>query len=118
MKIHQLTVEEALASLHTQASGLDSTEAERRLLEYGPNRIREERRRPLLLDLLLAGVAVAIGALLLIAYTPLGNGFFGTAPVAWTDWLWVLPFAMALIALEEARKWRLRRATSRRPVDG
>jgi len=57
-------------------------------------------------------VAVAIGALLLVAYTPFGYGFFGIALVAWTDWLWVLPFAMALIALEEARKWRLRRATA------
>ena len=33
-------------------------------------------------DALLAGVAVAIGALLLVAYTPFGYGFFGIAPVA------------------------------------
>ena len=33
-------------------------------------------------DALPAGVTVAIGAMLLVAYTPFGYGFFGIAPVA------------------------------------
>ena len=52
MKIHQQTAEDALSSLHTCADGLNSIEAGRRLSEYGPNRILEERRRPLILGLL------------------------------------------------------------------
>lgn len=39
MKIHHLTVEEALASLQTTPSGLSSEEAARRLRVFGPNTI-------------------------------------------------------------------------------
>ncbi|MHB8167349.1 MAG: cation-transporting P-type ATPase, partial [Sulfuricella sp.] len=50
MKIHQLTIPEALASLHTSEEGLSPAEAQRRLKEYGPNRVEEVRRRNRLLD--------------------------------------------------------------------
>jgi hypothetical protein len=40
----------------------------------------------------------------LIDYTPIGHALFGTAPIGWTAWLIVLPFAMAMLVLEEARK--------------
>ena len=46
MKIHQLTIDEALHSLHTTVQGLTRDEAARRLAEFGPNqveRVREER---------------------------------------------------------------------------
>jgi sodium/potassium-transporting ATPase subunit alpha len=46
MKIHHLSSEEALKSLHTRAEGLAEAEALRRLREYGPNRITEARREP------------------------------------------------------------------------
>nr|MCU0935104.1 cation-transporting P-type ATPase [Gammaproteobacteria bacterium] len=39
MKIHQLTAEQALASLQSGPDGLDQAEAVRRLREYGPNRV-------------------------------------------------------------------------------
>ena len=44
MKIHQMTVAEALASLRSHASGLGSAEAARRLAEYGPNAVEAARR--------------------------------------------------------------------------
>jgi calcium-translocating P-type ATPase len=49
MKIHQLDIDEALASLHGSAEGLSESEASRRLAEYGPNRIEEVRGESLLL---------------------------------------------------------------------
>lgn len=52
MKVHQLTADRALASLASRASGLDETEAQRRLLEFGPNRMEEIRGSPLALRLL------------------------------------------------------------------
>lgn len=39
MKIHHLSADEALQSLHSCASGLSTVEAGRRLLEFGPNRV-------------------------------------------------------------------------------
>ncbi len=49
MKIHQLEIDEALATLHGRAEGLGESEARRRLHEYGPNRIEEIRGESLLL---------------------------------------------------------------------
>ena len=48
MKIHHLTVEEALASLHSAPEGLSAAEAKRRWLEFGPNRIERVKGVPLL----------------------------------------------------------------------
>lgn len=59
--------------------------------------------------LLLAGVAVEAILILLIVYTPWGNALFGTRPLDPSVWLAILPFALALLALEESRKWLLRR---------
>jgi magnesium-transporting ATPase (P-type) len=39
MKIHHLSVEEALQSLHANVEGLSAVKAERRLVEFGPNRV-------------------------------------------------------------------------------
>jgi len=39
MRIHQIPVEQALASLKSSADGLQAAEAARRLDEYGPNRL-------------------------------------------------------------------------------
>ncbi|ARO89049.1 ATPase [Nitrosospira lacus] len=50
MKIHQLTVEQAYASLHSSLIGLPEHEARRRLQEYGPNRVEEVREESLLLS--------------------------------------------------------------------
>jgi magnesium-transporting ATPase (P-type) len=65
--------------------------------------------------LLLAGLALELGLLLLIVYTPWGNALFGTAPLGLDVWLLVLPLAVLMGLLEEARKafvrWRTRRKT-------
>ena len=47
MKIHQLGIDEALASLHSGPEGLSTPEAERRLREFGPNRVERLQGTPL-----------------------------------------------------------------------
>ncbi len=37
------------------------------------------------------------------------NALFGTAPIPWRVWLFILPFALGMLALEELRKWIVRR---------
>ena len=59
--------------------------------------------------LILVGIAAEMLLILAIDYTPLGNHLFGTAPIGWEVWLFVLPFAAGMLVLEEARKWALRR---------
>ena len=58
--------------------------------------------------LLLFGLAVALALLLAIVYTPMANRIFATAPLAANVWLYLLPFALALGLIEEARKWLVR----------
>jgi sodium/potassium-transporting ATPase subunit alpha len=52
MKIHQLSADEAIASLRSTPQGLLSAEATRRLLEYGPNRVQKVTRESLILRFL------------------------------------------------------------------
>mgnify|MGYP001133878527 CR=1 FL=1 len=47
MKIHHLTAEDALASLHSGPDGLAMVEAARRLLEFGPNQVESLPLEPL-----------------------------------------------------------------------
>jgi len=63
--------------------------------------------------LLFWGIGVEVALILAIVYTPLGNAIFGTAPIGPEAWLFMLPFAAAMLALEEARKWRARRSSAR-----
>ena len=49
MKIQNLVVEEALASLHSSDSGLTAEEGQRRLSEYGSNEVEQVRGEPMLL---------------------------------------------------------------------
>ena len=65
--------------------------------------------------LILWGVAAELVLLLAIVYTPPGNALFGTAPLTAAAWLFVLPFALGMLALEELRKAVVRRAGERRP---
>jgi calcium-translocating P-type ATPase len=46
MKIHHLSVDEALQSLHSGPGGLAGAEARRRLREFGPNRVGSARTAP------------------------------------------------------------------------
>lgn len=52
MKIHQLTEDQACASLRSSIHGLSGKEALRRLQEYGPNRVEEISKKRLLPSLL------------------------------------------------------------------
>jgi sodium/potassium-transporting ATPase subunit alpha len=58
--------------------------------------------------LILAGVAAEIALIATIVYTPWGNAIFGTAPIPVTTWLFILPFAIVMLVLEELRKWFVR----------
>lgn len=62
---------------------------------------------------ILLGIAVEIGLILLIDYTPWGNRIFGTAPIVPEVWLFMIPFAAGMLALEEGRKWLIRRGSAR-----
>ena len=59
--------------------------------------------------LILWGVALELAFLLLINYSPWVNTLLGTAPVPPALWLFILPLALAMLALEETRKWLVRR---------
>jgi len=52
MQITRLSIPEVLASLKTSEEGLDSSEAQRRQREFGPNRIEELKGKPLWLRFL------------------------------------------------------------------
>ena len=68
-------------------------------------------RRPLLArsltsnKLILTGIATEILLIGLIVYTPWGHALFGTAPIALVVWIFIIPFALGMLALEELRKW-------------
>jgi calcium-translocating P-type ATPase len=66
-------------------------------------------RRAFLNWLILVGLAVEIALILLIDYTPGGNRLFGTAPIPLDVWLYVVPFALVMLLLEELRKALMRR---------
>ncbi len=63
--------------------------------------------------LILAGIAAEIALIAFIDYTPWGNRLFGTAPILLAVWLFILPFALGMLALEELRKWLVRARPTR-----
>ncbi len=63
--------------------------------------------------LILLGIAVELMLILLIDYTPWGNAAFGTAPIPLVAWLFVLPFALAMLVFEEVRKGFVRARRTR-----
>lgn len=58
--------------------------------------------------MILWGVGLEIGLLLAFDYTLWGNLLLGAAPVPGTLWLFILPFAVGMLVLEELRKWIVR----------
>jgi len=64
--------------------------------------------------LILWGVGLEVALILAICYTAWGNIIFGTAPISGGVWLFVMPFAVGLVAVEELRKWLVRRRRARR----
>jgi magnesium-transporting ATPase (P-type) len=59
--------------------------------------------------LILVGIGAELLLILAIDYTPLGNQLFGTAPLGLDVWLFVIPFAVGMLILEEVRKYFARR---------
>ncbi len=59
--------------------------------------------------LIFVGIAVELLLQLIIVYHPLGNKIFSTAPLAPGVWLVLIPFAFALLFVEETRKYIVRR---------
>jgi magnesium-transporting ATPase (P-type) len=59
--------------------------------------------------LLAAGMGIEVVLILVIAYTPVGNLVFGTAPIGADVWLFIVPFATAMVIGEEIRKWIVRK---------
>ncbi len=64
--------------------------------------------------MILAGVAVELGLIIAIDYTPLGHTLFGTVAIGIGVWLFILPFALGMLVLEEARKTFARRILASR----
>jgi sodium/potassium-transporting ATPase subunit alpha len=60
--------------------------------------------------MILWGVASEIILILVIVYTPIGHAVFGTAPLPFPVWLFMLPFALLMLLAEELRKLIVRRA--------
>ncbi len=54
--------------------------------------------------IILWGIVVEIALILSIDYTDWGNRIFGTLPIAQDVWLFILPFALLMLMLEELRK--------------
>lgn len=60
--------------------------------------------------LLLGGIAMAILILIALSYLPPLQAVFGTAPLTFADWLFLLPWPAVLLGCEELRKaWQRRR---------
>jgi len=55
------------------------------------------------------GIVFELLLLLLIGYTPWGNALFGTAPLDANVWLFIIPFGVGMLLLEELRKAVVRR---------
>jgi magnesium-transporting ATPase (P-type) len=54
--------------------------------------------------LILGGIAIELLLILLIDYTRAGNLIFATAPLPLATWLFIIPLALAMLLIEEARK--------------
>ncbi|MFZ6016896.1 MAG: cation-transporting P-type ATPase [Nitrospirota bacterium] len=52
MKIHSLPPEDVLKQLIVSEQGLTEKEAEKRLAEFGPNEIKEVKKKPLIIRLI------------------------------------------------------------------
>ena len=59
--------------------------------------------------LVLAGIGTELLLAAFIIYTPLGNSLFKSAPIGMNVWLLLMPFALLLLAMDEVRKYVVRR---------
>jgi Ca2+-transporting ATPase len=59
--------------------------------------------------LVLFGIVSEIILILTFVYAPFFQKVFGTAPLAFKDWVFLLTFSPIILLLEEGRKWLIRR---------
>ncbi len=64
--------------------------------------------------LYLLGIATEVSLQFLIVYVPFLNKAFETAPIAWSDWLFLVPFIPICMVADEIRKLILRTYLKRR----
>ncbi|MBU1424726.1 MAG: cation-transporting P-type ATPase [Gammaproteobacteria bacterium] len=64
-------------------------------------------------SMILWGIVFEMLLLMFIVYTPWGNALFGTAPLAAEVWLFIVPFGVGMLLIEEARKAVVRRMGKR-----
>ncbi|MBN2026421.1 MAG: cation-transporting P-type ATPase [Actinobacteria bacterium] len=64
--------------------------------------------------LYLLGIATEVSLQVLIVYVPFLNRAFETAPIAWSDWLFLVPFIPICMVADEIRKLILRTYLRRR----
>ncbi|MEW6735558.1 MAG: cation-transporting P-type ATPase [Acidobacteriota bacterium] len=55
--------------------------------------------------LIILGIIIEIVLIILIDYTHWGNLIFSTSPIPLKAWLFAIPFAIAMLVIEECRKW-------------
>lgn len=63
--------------------------------------------------LVLVGIASEVLLAMFIIYTPLGNSLFACSPIGINVWLLLIPFAILLLAIDETRKYFVKRTDSR-----
>lgn len=59
--------------------------------------------------LMLWGIGLQVVLIMFIVYTPWGHALFATATLPLEVWLFLLPWVIGMVALEELRKWLARR---------
>jgi Ca2+-transporting ATPase len=113
---YNLDVAEVVSSLSSNAEGLTPEEAEKRLAQYGPNELREEKKKisvwslvaeqfkSTLIIILMAAVVISVG-LGIVSYKP-GTGL----PEEITDAIVIFAIVIACVALGVVEEYRSEKA--------
>jgi Ca2+-transporting ATPase len=113
---HNLDVAEVVSSLDSNTEGLTPKEAEKRLAQYGPNELREEKKRitvwslvaeqfkSTLIIILMAAVVISVG-LGIVSYKPGGE-----LPGEITDAIVIFAIVIACVALGVIEEYRSEKA--------
>jgi len=64
---------------------------------------------------ILFGIIAQLSILSVLIYVPLMQGIFGTVPLGWTDWVFLLSLAVIVVVAEEIRKFVTRKLSKTSP---
>jgi len=114
-KWHALTVEEVMSKLKTGPRGLSEEEARRRLEFYGPNELREEKKKPLLYMFLKQFKSYLVLILLVAVVLSLLTGWLRTGSILAAheeivDAITILAIVMACALLGFVEEYRSEKA--------